>query len=393
MASPLILSNNVASQLNANVGPSDTALLLPAGQGVRFPSPSGGRYFYATIVHIATGAIEIVKCTGRSIDTLTVERGQDNTTAISFSTGSIIEMRVTALVLQDLDWRTNAGAANGPALLDGSGMISDAQIPAGITRDTELAAAIAAIPGLGYTPVQQGTGISQLSNTVKIGWKSGNLLGLTVDTTDRGTFLMSTMKGAANGVCPLESDGKVSASYLPAGGGGSYLPLTGGALTGALTSNSAISTTSDITASGVMQAGSSFRSSGTSAIVGTTGAGTVYLRPNGIGSTSGQLSVDNTGMATAVNFTATSDERLKKNIAVAIPRSYIGDVLEFVRFDWIESGRPDLGVVAQRVRAVAPEYVHENEDGMLSVDKASLSLELVLGLYQRIRELEARLGI
>lgn len=394
MASPLILSNNVASQLNANVGPSDTALLLPAGQGVRFPSPSGGRYFYATIVHIATGAIEIVKCTGRSIDTLTVERGQDNTTAISFSTGSTIEMRVTALVLQDLDWRTNAGAAGGPALLDGSGMIDDAQIPAGITRDTELAAAIASIPGLGFTPVQQGTGVGQLSNTVKIGWKSGNLLGLTVDTSDRGTFLMSTMKGAANGVCPLESDGKVSSSYLPGGGGGgSYLPLTGGSLTGALSSNSAISTTADITASGFVQAGSTFKSSGTTAILGTTGAGSVYLRPNGSGSTTNQAQLDSAGMLYVVNVTATSDMRLKEDITRWTPRGFLFDNLFFYSFTWAESGRRDLSVIAQEVQAVAPEYVHERDDGMLTVDKASLSLELVLALFERVRDLERRLGI
>ena len=395
MASPLIVSNNVASQLNANIGPSDTALLLASGQGVRFPSPTVGQYFYATLVHISTGAVEVVKVTGRSIDTLTAVRGQDGTTAISFATGSIVEMRITAGILQELDWRTNANAAGGPLLLDGSGTIPDAQIPASITRDTELAAAIAAIPGLGFTPVQQGTGVSQLSNTIKIGWKSGSLLGLTVDTTDRGTFLMSTMKGAANGVCPLESDGKVSSSYLPGGGGGggSYLPLTGGSLTGALSSNSAISTTADITASGFVQAGSTFKSSGTTAILGTTGAGSVYLRPNGSGSTTNQAQLDSAGMLYVVNVTATSDMRLKEDITRWTPRGFLFDNLFFYSFTWAESGRRDLSVIAQEVQAVAPEYVHERDDGMLTVDKASLSLELVLALFERVRDLERRLGI
>ena len=40
---------------------------------------------------------------------------------------------------------------------------------------------------LGYTPVQQGTGIGQLTNIVKIGW-SGSSLKATVDASDQGSF-------------------------------------------------------------------------------------------------------------------------------------------------------------------------------------------------------------
>ena len=46
------------------------------------------------------------------------------------------------------------------------------------------AGAIAA--ALGYTPVQQGTGTSQLSNTVKIGWSASSQLRAQVDATDFG---------------------------------------------------------------------------------------------------------------------------------------------------------------------------------------------------------------
>jgi hypothetical protein len=37
---------------------------------------------------------------------------------------------------------------------------------------------------LGFTPVQQGTGTSQTSNTVKIGWSAGSVLRLQIDSTD-----------------------------------------------------------------------------------------------------------------------------------------------------------------------------------------------------------------
>ncbi len=43
----------------------------------------------------------------------------------------------------------------------------------------------------GYTPVQQGTGIGQLTNTVKIGWSGSQLL-CTVDTTNQGAFTFTS---------------------------------------------------------------------------------------------------------------------------------------------------------------------------------------------------------
>ncbi len=47
-------------------------------------------------------------------------------------------------------------------------------------------------PTLGFTPVQQGTGIGQLSNVVKIGW-SGAGLRITVDGSDQGLFVTTAI--------------------------------------------------------------------------------------------------------------------------------------------------------------------------------------------------------
>lgn len=385
MTSPLIVANNVASQMVTNIGPSDTAILIAAGQGARFPSPSGGQYFYVTAIHYATGAVEVMKCTSRALDTLTVVRGQDGTTAISLITGSVLEMREVAVIFQEIDYRTHANTANGALVLNGSGQVADAQIPSTITRDTELAAAIAGLaipPALGFTPVQQGTGVGQMANVVKIGWKSGDKLGLTIDATDMGNIAMESWRGAANGVAELDGSSMVPIGRIPALG---YLPTAGGAMTGALTSNS------DISTSAVVQAASSFRSAGTTAILGTTGAGNVYLRPNGIGSATGELQLSSAGIASTVNFIATSDERLKHQITPEAPRADLLDQVHFYSFKWIDNGRFDLGVIAQEVQRLFPEYVHANDDGMLGVDKASLSLELVLALLTRVQRLEEAL--
>ena len=153
-------------------------------------------------------------------------------------------------------------------------------------------------------------------------------------------------------------------------------------MTGALTSNSAISTSAGI------QSGQDFSSASATVVLGTTGAGNVYLRPNGIGSATGQLQLASTGIATAVNFTATSDSRLKKDLALFQPRASLVDAIEMCRFTWIDSGVEDVGVIAQEVRRLFPEYVHEDAEGVLSVDKASLTLECVVGLAARLHRLE-----
>lgn len=111
---------------------------------------------------------------------------------------------------------TLAGGATGSVALDGSANIT-------------LTAAIVQGPGsglnadlldgqhggyyadiaarLGYTPVQQGTGIGQTSNTVKIGWSAGSKLKATVDSTDFGaialeswvsTYFATAIAGKAN---------------------------------------------------------------------------------------------------------------------------------------------------------------------------------------------------
>lgn len=50
---------------------------------------------------------------------------------------------------------------------------------------------------LGFTPVQQGTGIGQLGNAVKIGW-SGARTKITIDGADMGNIVMDSNIGVAN---------------------------------------------------------------------------------------------------------------------------------------------------------------------------------------------------
>lgn len=73
-----------------------TSLTVAAGQGSRFPTLGVGDYFYAVMVRRSDNAKEIVKVTARSTDTMTIDRAQEGTTGLTFTTGDYFENRLTA---------------------------------------------------------------------------------------------------------------------------------------------------------------------------------------------------------------------------------------------------------------------------------------------------------
>ena len=93
----LIFANNAQTSLANGISSTATTITVAPATGSLFPSPTSGQEFYATITDVATETItEIVLCTARSGDNLTVTRGVDNTTAKTWSAGSLFAMLVTA---------------------------------------------------------------------------------------------------------------------------------------------------------------------------------------------------------------------------------------------------------------------------------------------------------
>ena len=83
---------------------TDTTLYLPTGDGAKFPQPANGATFRAQI-----GASEIAIVTGRSIDTLTLTRGAEGTTATTALVGTSVQLAVTAASFSDLWAAINRG--------------------------------------------------------------------------------------------------------------------------------------------------------------------------------------------------------------------------------------------------------------------------------------------
>lgn len=89
-------TNNASGTLNAGITNVATTAVLGSAQGTLFPTLTGGQFFMGTLKSVSTGLLEIVKVTARSSDTLTIIRGQEGTSASTFVTGDIFELRPTA---------------------------------------------------------------------------------------------------------------------------------------------------------------------------------------------------------------------------------------------------------------------------------------------------------
>jgi hypothetical protein len=92
----IVFKNNAKTTLGADL--NDSATSATVVDGSVFPSLGSGEFFFCTFDDGTNN--EIVKVTGRSSNTLTIVRAQDNTSARSFSTGDDAQLRVTAATLE-----------------------------------------------------------------------------------------------------------------------------------------------------------------------------------------------------------------------------------------------------------------------------------------------------
>ena len=101
-----VVKNNAESLITDNpLGAGVTTLNVTAGQGVNFPSTFP---FLITIWDETTypdptddSSAEIVKCTGRSTDALTIVRAQEGTGDVAHALGERVAMLITAGILND----------------------------------------------------------------------------------------------------------------------------------------------------------------------------------------------------------------------------------------------------------------------------------------------------
>jgi hypothetical protein len=97
---PALFKNNATATLAASINTTATTIVLNAGLGNSFPLPSGTSFFYGTLFD-DVGNYEIVKCTARVADSLTVVRAQDGTNPLEFLSGDGFAVRPIAAVFNN----------------------------------------------------------------------------------------------------------------------------------------------------------------------------------------------------------------------------------------------------------------------------------------------------
>lgn len=129
-----IFANNAGSTLVSLATNAATTLTLT--DGAAFPSPTGGDFCLLTLTQAdAETAWEIVKCTARSGNDLTVVRAQEGTTAVEWGAGTVVELRVTAGALASINAQLGDIDA---ALQSASGVTAAGNLTLYATQSTNL---------------------------------------------------------------------------------------------------------------------------------------------------------------------------------------------------------------------------------------------------------------
>ena len=101
MATEILITNNAISTLLAGIGSGAVTLSVQSGKGALYAAPTAGQIQKVTLFNTA-GLFEIVHCTARSGDTLTVVRGQDGTTPLAWNAGDGVIAAASAGFLNGL---------------------------------------------------------------------------------------------------------------------------------------------------------------------------------------------------------------------------------------------------------------------------------------------------
>lgn len=116
-----LAANNASARLATSVTVEDLAIQLSTGEGAMFPTPTAGDYFMITVFEQTGDAfnMEIMKCTHRDGDVLTVARAQEGTSAVAFSVSGRVENRFTAGMYNAMGDEVRAIAQSVQQQLDG----------------------------------------------------------------------------------------------------------------------------------------------------------------------------------------------------------------------------------------------------------------------------------
>jgi hypothetical protein len=177
----VVYSNNSSTALSSGITNSATSIAVGSVTG--FPTLSGSDYYYATLANVTNTKIEIVKVTAAAGTTLTVVRGQDNTTAVSFDASDNLQLRVTAATLESAtstDVSITGGSVATSTITDATASAKGLATAAQITKLDGIATSANNYThptGAGYNHIPTGGSVGQILKNTASGtatWQADN---------------------------------------------------------------------------------------------------------------------------------------------------------------------------------------------------------------------------
>lgn len=233
----LVFSNNAFSLLATGMTDADTTMTV--ADGSVFPSPTDGRWFPISMAPIS-GTAEIMHCTARAGNVLTVERAQEGTSARAFAPGTRVDHRLTAEALAEiltsanaaLDHAIRAEEARDVAIANNSGSNGGDQwngatwYPAERRARDEGIAYYALQPNINVKPSTDSSvwkvdpffaGV--MKSDAPPSWPAGLEFNRPIQSTNAGLFIVPADQIARNNTTPTISNGKewLTGKWTPKG--------------------------------------------------------------------------------------------------------------------------------------------------------------------------------
>lgn len=205
-----LFTNNATTALAIAISPTVTTIQVTAGTGSLFPNPTGGNYFYVTLISITNPAqMEIVQCTSRSGDYLTVIRGAEGTSPAAFNISDNVQLRITAAGLNSLITPATTTLPASSVTYVPTGTVTSTNVQGAIDQ---LATASISVNASNVTYNEGGTGATDRTVQSKLQERvSVKDFGAVGDgTTDDTAAIQATIDS-------LSQSGNGGVVYLPAG--------------------------------------------------------------------------------------------------------------------------------------------------------------------------------
>jgi len=316
----IILANNAKSTLAAAIGALDTTLTVTLGTETLFPSPTGTDYFYVTLEDSTKTIREIVKCTSRSSNTLTIVRAQDGTSATIWALGSTVEMRVNKATITDtISAATSAASA-----------AATSASAAATSASAASTSASSASTSAGTATTQAGIATTQATNASNSATSAASSASAAAASAASGMY-SAVQDKSANYTIVAADAGDLIRVTTTSGAITITLPLISGTGIGDGFKIAVVKWTSDANAVNIARSGSDTINGATSAQIGSQYSQIVFVADletsqwfasqSGLGATN--INVDTfSGNGSTTAFTLTSDPSTKNNTAVYVTGVY-----------------------------------------------------------------------